>query len=112
MLNTNLFGLTSANRADYMLELAAKISIFINFFSGEISFGREANLLLFLHIADDEDRVRVVASNDLIDGDVALTDLGAGGVPADDAFFTVDAAHHVVHLLVVDVVEEPNFGLL
>lgn len=95
-----------------MNELSAKISILVDLLSCEVGSRGKADLLRLLHTADHVDWHRVVATEDLVDLDVVLLGLGASGVPADDLLSAVDPAHHVEHLLVVDVVKEPDVGLV
>ena len=53
------------------------VAVLVELFLGEECFGGKADLLLFLDVADNEDRVGVVASDDLIQLDVVALDLGA-----------------------------------
>lgn len=95
-----------------MREVTTDVAFLVDFFLGEESLCRQTYLLILLNIADNEYRVGVVAANNLINLNIVALDFGPGRVPADDTLFGINTAHHVEHLLVVDVIEEPDVGLL
>ena len=70
MFNTNFFGLCSSYSAWDMNELAIECSFSVGFLLGEIGFGGQRNLLLVLNSDNDEDRVRVVSTENFVDLDV------------------------------------------
>jgi hypothetical protein len=57
-------------------------------------------------------RFRERIPQDLVYLDVCLPDLRSQTVPADDALPSIDPFHHIEHVLSVDVVEEPDIGLV
>ena len=95
-----------------MNELSPQVSILINFLLGEISGGWESNLFNFSNTADDVHWHSVIPSEDLIDLNIVLLGVRSSRIPSNDLLSTIDAPHHVEHLLVVNVVEEPDIGLL
>lgn len=64
-----------------------------------------------LDINHQEDWFISVFSEDLVDLDIMGSEGVAGGVPTDEFFLLTDLPHHVEHLLVVEVIQEPDAGL-
>lgn len=95
-----------------MHKLSANITILSKLLLSEEGLRWKPNLLLFLDFANNENRVGVIAPQNFIELDVVRFNLWARGVPSHNAFFRVDSAHHVEHLLVVNVIEEPNVRFL
>ena len=112
VLNTDFFSLCSSNGAWHVHELSVHVSFRVDFFTREVCLCGQTNLRLLLNIAHNKEWIGVVPSQNLIDMDVSLLDLWAARVPANDLLAAIDTAHHVVHLLVVDVVKEPHIWLL
>ena len=112
MLDANLFLVSGTDARGHMDELSAQVSILVNLLLGEVSSRRKTNLICLLHAADHIDGHRVVTTQDLVDLDVVLLGVWTSRVPAYDLLLAVDATHHVEHLFVVDVVEEPDVGLV
>eukprot|EP00356_Strombidium_inclinatum_P013392 CAMPEP_0170481782 /NCGR_PEP_ID=MMETSP0208-20121228/2094_1 /TAXON_ID=197538 /ORGANISM="Strombidium inclinatum, Strain S3" /LENGTH=222 /DNA_ID=CAMNT_0010754547 /DNA_START=210 /DNA_END=879 /DNA_ORIENTATION=+ len=112
VLHSDLFGLRRRNGGGRMNELAVDIAVIVGFLLGEVGLGGQANVLLVLHADHDEAGVGVVVADDLINFYVVLADVGARRVPAHDLLLRINFAHHPEHLLVVDVVEEPDLGVL
>ena len=79
-----------------------------------------------LDIDDDQSRVRSVFLKKLVYFNVVGFELGAGGVPAYHLLFGIDLdvfvsgevneeqhlSEHFIHTLMVDVIQEPDSGLL
>ena len=78
MLDSNFFSLSGTNRAWNVNELSLQISLVINFFLCEVTFSWKANLVAFLYLDDDEDRLCVIPANDFIDLNVCLLRLWPG----------------------------------
>lgn len=95
-----------------MCEVASNVAIIVHFFLGEECLSGQANLLFFLNVAHHEDGISVVATQDLVQLNVVSFDSRTARVPAHDLFLHIDSAHHVEHLLMVNMVEEPNVWLL
>ena len=70
MLDSNLLGLGSSNRAWDMHELPIDVALGIGFLLCEIGLSGQGDLLLVLNSDNDEDWVGIVASQDFIDLDV------------------------------------------
>lgn len=112
MFNCNLFSVSCADAGCNMDELPSDIAVLADFLLSEECFCWQTDLLLLLDVANDEDWVGVIASNDFVNMDIVLHQQGPCGVPPHDSFLGVDPTHHVEHLFVVDVVEKPNVRLL
>jgi hypothetical protein len=112
MLNSHLFGFGGTNCGWHMNELSADVALGISFFLSEVCFSGQADLLLVLDSDHNEDWVRVISPENLINLDVTLLDIGTSRVPTQDLFSRVDFTHHVEHLLVVNVIEEPDAWLI
>ena len=112
MLDGDSFGISGANYAGDVNESASHVTIFIDLFTGEVSFSRKSDELFILDIADDQDRLSVVLAEDLVNFDIILLDLGSCTVPTDNLLSRVDAALHFKHVLKVDVIKEINIRLI
>jgi hypothetical protein len=112
VLNSDFFSFTGSDSRLHVDKLAVQVSVLVDFFLSKVSFSGKTNLLFFLDIADDKDGVGVVPADNFVDLDVRATDAGTGRVPSNDSFLAIDSSHHVEHLLMVDVIEKPNFRLL
>ncbi len=95
-----------------MDKLASNVAVLTHFFLCKECFSGQANLLLLLHVANNEHRVSVVPSDDFINVDVVLHKQWSCRVPSHNPFFSINTTHHVEHLFVVDMVKEPNLRLL
>ena len=112
MFNTNFFGLSSTDSWRDMDKLSLNDTFVISLFLSKICLSWQTNLLLVLDSDHNEDWVCVISSQDVVDFDVIKLDIWASRVPTDDLFAWVDFSHHVKHLLVVDVIEEPDVWLI
>ena len=92
--------------------MTTDIAFLVDFLLSEKGLCGQTYLLILLNIADDKYRVGVVATNNLINLNIIALDLRPRRVPAHYALFGINAAHHVEHLLVVDVIKEPDVGLM
>ena len=110
VLNTNFFLDGSFNRGWHVNELTRNVSFVINLFFGEVSLGWQLDLFLILNSDDNKGWLTVVFSQHLVDINIILPDGRAGRVPANNLLATVDPSHHVVHLLMENVIEEPNIS--
>ena len=111
MLNADFFFLCCTDWSRDVDKLSTQVSILINLFLGEVSGRRQANLSSFLNTADDIHGHSVVASQNFVNLDVVLLGLWSCWVPSNDLLSAINASHHVEHLLVINVVEEPDIGL-
>ena len=65
-----------------------------------------------LNFDDNKDWKSIVSADDLIDLNIIFLGGRASGIPSNNLFFTINLAHHCKHFFMVDVVEEPDIGLL
>lgn len=108
MLDADLFGLLGADLARHMLErLGRRRAVLVHLLDGDVRLRRQAEIL-GLRIDDHQHRIRTVAPDQLIDGDVVLVQLRTGVIPADDALAGVHLLEHAVHVVQVVVIEEPH----
>lgn len=112
MLDSNLFGLSGRNSGGNVNELSADVAFGIGFFLSEVGLSGQTDLLLILDSDHNKDWVGVVSPENLINLDIGLLDIGTSGVPSQDLFARVDFTHHVEHLLVINVIEEPDAWLV
>jgi hypothetical protein len=112
MLDTHLFGFGGTYCGWHMNELSTDVALGISFFLSEVCFSRQADLLLILDSDNNEDWVRIVSPEDLINLNITLLDIGTSRVPTQDLFARVDFTHHVEHLLVINVIEKPDAWLI
>jgi hypothetical protein len=99
---------TSSNNAETK---CISIKYIVDFFSCSIGFSRQSKLP-GLGIDDHQNRVGTVASDQFINSDIILVQLGARVVPAHNLFTGVHLLEHAVHVLQVVVVQEPHRPVL
>ena len=72
MLYTYLFSFGCANRTWNMDELSLHIAFIVDFFSSEVCFSWEPDLVSFLYFDDYKDWQSVVSTHDLVDLNIIL----------------------------------------
>ena len=102
----------------------------MNFFHSDVSLGRQTQILR-LGVDDDQHRVRMISSYQLVDGNIISMQLGTCVIPPNNPFssyekndvrfvrsfvrsarnITVDFAKHRVHILQIFVIKKPNIFL-
>lgn len=75
MLNSHFFCISCSDARRNVSEVATDIAFLIDFFLSEESFGGQTDLLLFSDIANNKNRVCVVAADNFIELDVVASDL-------------------------------------
>ena len=108
MLDSNFFSLSGANCCRNMYELAINISIGVCFLLGEVRLGWKTDGCFFLNPDNYKDGLCVVSPQYLVDIDVILPNVWSSRIPSDDLLPRIDLPHHIEHVLVKDVIEEPN----
>ena len=95
-----------------MDELSLQISLVIYFLLSEVRLSWKSDLVAFLHLDDDEDRLCVIPADNFINLNVCLLRLWPSRVPSNDLLLAINLAHHIEHLFMVDVVNEPDIRFL
>ena len=69
-------------------------------------------MVVLLHFNNDKAWLCIIPANDFIDLNVCLLRVWSSRVPTNNLLLAVDLAHHIEHFFMVDVIEEPDIGLL
>jgi len=84
-------------------------------FSGGVGFGGETQFIDMFDIDHDQDGMSTVFLEDLMDLNIVRLELGACSVPTDNLFLCANLSKHAEHILVIDMIKEPDvvlFGVL
>ena len=90
VLDADLFRFFGADlRRDVLEGFGGGGAVVVNFLDGAVSLGGKPDVLQ-LDVDDHEDRLGTVVSDQVVDEDVVLVELGSRVVPPDDLLLRVD----------------------